>query len=136
MESVEEIRKNGKNQKILENLINFKSHKDFQNFKNFKNFKNFNKTCEIFREMEKVENIYEKPKSCENVYDININGKICKISETVHFYKENRKVTETLYPHELLYKTAIGRIISAFSIGFLLAAILTEVSKFLNTGAL
>ena len=107
MESVEEIRKNGKNQKILENLINFKSHKDFQNFKNFKNFKNFNKTCEIYKIMEKNENVYEKPKS-----------------------------VETLYPHELLYKTAIGRIISAFSIGFLLAAILTEVSKFLNTGAL
>ena len=101
MESVEEIRKNGKNQKILENLINFKSHKDFQNFKNF------NKTCEIYKIMEKNENVYEKPKS-----------------------------VETLYPHELLYKTAIGRIISAFSIGFLLAAILTEVSKFLNTGAL
>ena len=101
MESVEEIRKNGKNQKILENLINFKSHKDFQNFKNF------NKTCEIYKIMEKNENVYEKPKS-----------------------------VETLYPRELLYKTAIGRIISAFSIGFLLAAILTEVSKFLNTGAL
>jgi len=126
MEKVEEIGKNGKNgknQKILENLINFKSHKDFQNFKNFKNF---NKTCEIFREMEKVENIYEKPKSCENVYDININGKICKISETVHFYKENRKVTETLYPHELLYKTELGRIILCILIGL-------TISLFLST---
>ena len=101
MESAEDIGKNGKSQKILENLINFKSHKYFQNFKNF------NKTCEIYKIMEKNENVYEKSKS-----------------------------VETLYPHELLYKTAIGRIISAFSIGFLLAAILTEVSKFLNTGAL
>jgi len=131
MESAEDIGKNGKSQKILENLINFKSHKDFQNFKNFKNFKNFNKTCEIFREMEKVENIYEKPKSCENVYDININGKICKISETVHFYKENQKVTETLYPHELLYKTELGRIILCFVIGITISLLL---SLFLNLG--
>lgn len=95
--------KNGKNQKILENLINFKSHKDFQNFKNFENFK---KTCEIYKIMEKNENVYEKPKSAE-----------------------------TLYPHELLYKTLTGRIILAFVIGFLLAVTLNEYSKFLVTGA-
>jgi hypothetical protein len=92
--------KNGKNQKILENLINFKSYKDFQNFKNFK------KTCEIYKIMEKNENVYEKPKSAE-----------------------------TLYPHELLYKTLAGRIILAFVIGLLLAVTLNEYSKFLVTGA-
>ena len=91
MKSVEEIEKNGKNQKILENLINFKSHKDFQNFKNF------NKTCEIYKIMEKNENVYEKSKS-----------------------------VESLYPHELLYKTELGRLILCILIGL-------TISLFLST---
>jgi hypothetical protein len=128
MEKVEEIRKSLENQKILETVTNPECFQDFQNFK--KSCENV-KTIEIFREMEKVENIYEKPKSCENVYDININGKICKISETVHFYKENRKVTESLYPHELLYKTELGRIILCFLIGLTISLFL---SLFLNLG--
>jgi hypothetical protein len=96
MEKVEDIGKNGKSQKILENLINFKSHKDFQNFKNF------NKTCEIYKIMEKNENVYEKPKS-----------------------------VESLYPHELLYKTELGRLILCILIGL---AISLFLSTFLYLG--
>ena len=95
------------------------------------------KIIEIFREMENVENIYGKPecsqdfqnfkKSCENV-------KIVEISETVHFSKEKRKVPETLYPHELLYKTGLGGIFLCFLIGITLSIIINKISKFLIIG--
>jgi hypothetical protein len=103
--NVENVADIGKNVKIGKNqkiLENLINFKSHKDFQNFKNFKNFKKSCEIYKIMEKNGNVYEKSKS-----------------------------VESLYPHELLYKTELGRIILCFVIGITISLLL---SLFLNLG--
>jgi hypothetical protein len=48
--------------------------------------------------------------------------------------KQMAELNETLYPHELLYKTNTGWLISFFTIGIILSAILHKLTIFLITG--
>jgi hypothetical protein len=49
---------------------------------------------------------------------------------------ELEKSCETLYPHELLYKTRIGMVFSFFMIGIILSVIVNLLTIFLITGDL
>lgn len=54
--------------------------------------------------------------------------------ENMKNMKEMAEPQESLYPHELLYKTRLGCTISFFIIGTILSMILLNLTEFLITG--